>query len=524
MKNQIVVLSDIHIGTNAPTVWYQKELHEPYLATVLDWVIANAPSIRELILLGDVVDFWTYPSDREPPCFEDIIAANSNIFGSHGKLSQVLTALEGNVTYVRGNHDMTITQDDLDKIQNPKGYKIKLSPGDIYYPIAENKKIVCTHGHIYTMFNAPYNNANNPIAPLPLGQFITRAVASMRQKQLKPGQTVADLNDSGDPSGWDIVPGLLKILKDAIPNPIEILTGNEQQAWDTLSSLAKLILNTVANSTGIERTQPIKLALGKETTFAEAETIYENLFSEWREKNHSALLAYKAIMADANGSYMGWFAQQLAFEAEAELVVMGHTHQPISGLENSLINYVNTGFHCPSRTDIGKKHPTFILINVDDFHADIFQVFNNEGTYNIEVSYAQKAKVADGTFSAGDFSCYIIIDNQQGKFDLNLENYEATSGHYVIAPPQKISQGEQVKLWLQDNPGHSGAQGWAKYSYKDEEGILKEIQFAYNCPFTFFNSASCDNANFYTKTADSSWGTLNGVTKLGHPFFVKFVL
>lgn len=56
-KNQIVVLSDIHIGTNAPTVWYQKDFHEPYLIAALDWVISNSLSIKKLFLLGDVVDF-----------------------------------------------------------------------------------------------------------------------------------------------------------------------------------------------------------------------------------------------------------------------------------------------------------------------------------------------------------------------------------------------------------------------------------------------------------------------------------
>ena len=194
-KSKIIALSDIHIGTNAPTVWYQKDVHEPYLVTILDWIIQNASSIQELILLGDVVDLWTYPPDEEPPSFDAIMAANPKLFEPNGKLSQVLTALDGKVTYVRGNHDMTITQEDLDKVQNPKGYKIQLSPEDVYYPLGKgNKKIACTHGHIYTMFNAPYlpdNSASNPIAPLPLGQFITRSVAFLRSKQLQPGQTVA---------------------------------------------------------------------------------------------------------------------------------------------------------------------------------------------------------------------------------------------------------------------------------------------------------------------------------------------
>ncbi|MGL5807153.1 MAG: metallophosphoesterase [Xenococcaceae cyanobacterium] len=522
MKNKIVVLSDIHIGTNTPTVWYQKDIHQPYLLNVLDWTIKNAESIQELIFLGDVVDFWTYPPNQEPPSFDDIINANLDLFGSEGKLSQVLTALQGNVTYVRGNHDITITQEDLAKIQNPQGYKIKFS-GDIYYPIADSKKIVCTHGHLYTMFNAPYESSNNPIAPLPLGQFITRAVAFMRQQKLQPGQTVADLKDSGEPGYDSMVNGLLKSILDVIRDKIS--TGDNQQARDTLSSLAKTILQTTANATGISQTQPIKLAGGKETTFQEAEKIYENLFSEWSAKNNSELTAYKSVMADMNGSYMGWFAQKLAFEVGAELVVMGHTHTPISGLQDSLVNYINTGFSCPAKPDIGKKHPSFVLIDINDCHADVLQVVNNEGTYSIEPCYAAKAKVSDGNISAGDYSSYVIIDNSNGKSDLNLKDYGEESGIYVVVPPQKIARGEIVKFWLQDKPGICGSDGWAKYSCQGSE-----INLTYKCPtvtsllsFSSMNN-NCSGANFYTKSAGNDWSELNKVTTSGHPFCVKFVL
>lgn len=240
-KSKIIALSDIHIGTNAPTVWYQKDVHEPYLVTILDWIIQNASSIQELILLGDVVDLWTYPPDEEPPSFDAIMAANPKLFEPNGKLSQVLTALDGKVTYVRGNHDMTITQEDLDKVQNPKGYKIQLSPEDVYYPLGKgNKKIACTHGHIYTMFNAPYlpdNSASNPIAPLPLGQFITRSVAFLRSKQLQPGQTVAQLEDSGDPDN-------LELLFSALPEVIKAIQNPNLPISD-------IILDTISKATGM---------------------------------------------------------------------------------------------------------------------------------------------------------------------------------------------------------------------------------------------------------------------------------
>ncbi len=513
-KNQIVVLSDIHIGTNAPTVWYQQKYHEPYLATVLDYVIKNASEIKELILLGDVVDFWTYPPDELPPSFDAIMAANPNIFGLNGKLSEVLTALKGNVTYVRGNHDMTITQNDLDKIENPEGYKIKLSPDDIYYPLDNgngDKRIACTHAHLYTMFNAPYTN-NNPVAPLPLGHFITRCVAFKRSNELKgSGKTVAELADSGDPSNLELILHLF----------LELALFLREKKDINEFSLAKTVLRTVANATGVRETQLIKLASGKEIPFGNAVRIYENLLSEWVSQ-HGNLVTYKSVMADKDGSYLGWFAQKQAFQHNTELVVMGHTHKPISGLSESLIQYINTGFSCPSVLDlnIDKKHPTFAIIDVDKCQGNVYQVVKQEKSYRTALFGAEKAKVCDGSLSLGDFSCYVIIDNREGKFDLTRKDYGKNDGDYPVAPPDRIKRGEQVKFWLQDPPRERGSEGWVVY----QQDGGNEIKFTYECPYLFAYSNSCSGANFYTKSGSSDWGGENEVAKRQHPFFVRFVL
>ena len=51
-----VVISDIHIGDNSRTCWYQKTVHEQYLLALMDWIIERAtekdPAIDRLIILG----------------------------------------------------------------------------------------------------------------------------------------------------------------------------------------------------------------------------------------------------------------------------------------------------------------------------------------------------------------------------------------------------------------------------------------------------------------------------------------
>jgi UDP-2,3-diacylglucosamine pyrophosphatase LpxH len=56
---EAVVLSDLHIGNNTNTCWYQASLHEKALVAVLRWIIARQSSVREVILLGDIFDVWS---------------------------------------------------------------------------------------------------------------------------------------------------------------------------------------------------------------------------------------------------------------------------------------------------------------------------------------------------------------------------------------------------------------------------------------------------------------------------------
>jgi UDP-2,3-diacylglucosamine pyrophosphatase LpxH len=499
-KNKIIALSDIHIGTNVPTVWYQKDIHEPYLVKVLDSIIEKASSIRELILLGDVVDFWTYPPDQEPPSFDAIMAENLNIFGPNGKLSEVLTALDGKVTYVRGNHDMTITQEDLDKIQNSKGYKVQLAPEDIYYPLGNsNKKIACTHGHIYTMFNAPYmpaSGASNPIAPLPLGQLITRSVAFMRSNELQVGQTVAQLHDSGDPNAHELEGDALEQVL------LAVFSSLTTDKTDLSPYISETILSTIAKTAKMDERQPIKLGGGKETTIEEGKKIYAGLWSEWQKKEGKAT-ALKSILADAVGDeYLGWFAQKLAQDVGAELVVMGHTHKPISGIVNTPIKYVNTGFNCPSSADLDKKNATFVEIDIEACQAEIFQVSKESQSYSIKTFPPQllenKKELTKGEYtfklnidpnllvdqitkiSTYDRNFVIEVVNLT-KYELQLVGVKNNSGTWDLQTiPPKTNIQQPVNANTQNNTFSLAA----NYRIKDGSGF---IQLAASWPGIGYN-------------------------------------
>src|SRR5262249_30579930 len=125
----------------------------------------------------------------------------------------------------------------------------------------------------------------------------------------------------------------------------------------------------------------------------------------------------KAALAEVDGTYLPWFAQRSALEAGAELVVFGHSHTPIGGLKGGFIDYANTGFECPSRPDLGRKHPTFLEIDLETLKPHLKQVVFSGGSHSIE-DFAGAGTDSIVYGPTMDFSTYVEIDNRSGAADL----------------------------------------------------------------------------------------------------------
>lgn len=503
-KHQAVVVSDVHIGTGAPTVWYQQSVHEPYLKAILNWVIENASSITELILLGDIFDFWTYPPDVKPPSLRDIIAANPNILGRGGLLNQVMTALDGAVTLILGNHDGTISAAELDDLRTEIG-PIKL--GDSVYTLAGSTGLRTTfaHGHTWTMFNAP--DPRSRWGTLPVGHFITRAVAYQMAKQLKPGQTVADLQDQGAPNGLDISKFLHSL------------------SYSSKDSIVRLLLDYISKVTGIDPSMPICMLDGSVSSINEAKEVYADLFDTWAAQYGGEWQATRAAVADQWGEYLAWFAQRLALETGSDLVVFGHTHTPIGGLDPSPVNYVNSGFECPSLPDMPNKGPTFVVIDLDAASPQIFHVNHVDGEYKINYNYHAPSispipPLSINPPSSGrDNSCYCSIYNQSSQPLVLQALPEPTNGTWVVPPPQEVPPASVGRFWLQDKVGASGSEG--SVSYKQGS---KTLEFSFSCPMGVFSNKVSTNAfKFSSRVGSGDWQD-GSVASLGHPLQLKFIV
>ena len=492
-NDHAVILSDVHIGNDAPTCWYQTSVHEPYLVAALNWIVQNAGMFQEVILLGDLVDTWTYPPSVQPPSMADIIAANPNVLGPDGALARVVKAVP-KVTFLLGNHDGTLTPADITALQDSVG------PVELVDPVrvltgTSGARTAFSHGHLWTMFNAPDDRAPWGDS-LPVGHFVTRAFSYMMANRLQPGQTVADLSNMGYPNGFDI--------------------------WQFLSSLgpnmspdiAALLLDYVSTVAQMPESLPVVLPNGATTTVTEAKQIYANLFTRWVQmENGSIQNAARAALADGSGNYLAWFAQRLAIQESADLVVMGHTHTPIGGLTIAPVNYLNSGFECATVPDNPPHLFTFTVVDLEAASAAIMMV--NHGDYAISV--APVAALPSVVLPpAMDYSCYVRILNHTGG-PLTLSGVSAGNGYWVVPPPQTIPAGGRGDAWLQDYAGPHGSDG--TFSYQGGGN------FSVDCPTGIWpNTVSGAGGNFVARSGSGDWGGRGSVPSWGHPLQVIFTV
>lgn len=492
-RSNVIVLSDVHIGSDAPTVWYQRRVHEPYLLAALDWVLRQAADVREVVLLGDLVDVWTYDPSLRPPSMADIIAANPAVLGPDGALAAVVRAVP-KVTMLLGNHDGTLTPDDFQALRDAVG------PIDLVDEVhvlegSTGAKTVFSHGHLWTMFNAP--DERSPWNTLPIGHFVTRAFSYMMARKLAHGQTVADLRDMGYPNGFD----LLSFVRSLSPS--------------SSLDVAGLLLDYVSTASGMPRDLPIVLPDGSVTTLDAAKRVYADLFTRWVAKEQGSLTnALRAALADGSGEYLAWFAQRLAIEHSADLVVFGHTHTPVAGLAISPTDYVNSGFECASVPDNPPKRFTFTVVDLETASASIARV--EPGTY--AVGLANVPRMGSVVLPpAMDFSSYVRIRNDGGE-QMTRTGLTAAHGYWVVPPPASIPPGGYADAWLQDYAGPQGTEGTVTYARGGQT-----LKYAVSCPTGLWsNTASGPGGDFIARSGSGDWQARGAVPRGGHPLQVRF--
>ncbi len=495
---EAVVLSDLHIGDNTRTCWYQTSLHEKALVAVLRWIIARQSSVREVILLGDIFDVWTYPPAVQPPSLDQIRQANPGLFSPSGPVAALVKAFPNRVHLMLGNHDGTLRFDDVAllnaKLQGnlARGEAIQLETCPVRVIRSGTVATAFSHGHHWCMFNSP--DPKSPWAPLPLGHVVSRAIAHAWDRDLPYHKTVADLAGHGN-----------DIVRKAIQKDLGDLWPPRGSRTRIRSELVTRLIAALCKSSGMTATTPIHLPGGGVTKLQDAETAFRDLWSRWAtEREIRDIDADRAATADFWPDHLAWFAQRLAMQARANLVVMGHTHHAVRHLAKSPVDYVNNGYGCVAGPDSVKVPFTFTVIDLRTGKASLYGADLKTAT----IRPASPAVQTPIVWPAKDYSCYARICNDTGS-RLRLAGSQAVHGDWIVPPPSAIEPGAQVDLWLQDEwLGHGG---YGTFTYTG--AVTSALEFEVACPVTSRNrvvspvpdwSSSSDGARWLARSV--AWG------------------
>ncbi|HCT94848.1 MAG: hypothetical protein A2X19_10795 [Bacteroidetes bacterium GWE2_39_28] len=206
-RNMIVVISDIHLGADLAYAECNENLGllEEFLKR-----LKKSPNVKELVIAGDLLDEWfvpatidTYQGKDQADFVKRIAAANKGVIDV---LNSIIKEKKILVTYVPGNHDLTVTEESVRLILPGINQKRDPELGLGTYSPVGIPEIAIEHGHRYNFFCAPDPISNQDIAPgtiTPPGYFFTR-LAALHVAQKKPAAAdivpVVTKNSSGNES------------------------------------------------------------------------------------------------------------------------------------------------------------------------------------------------------------------------------------------------------------------------------------------------------------------------------------
>lgn len=329
-RNMIVAMSDLHLGADLTYAECSKNLGS--LEKLLKQIKA-APNVKELVIAGDMLDEWfvpanvdTYQGKDQADFVKRIAATNKGVIDA---LNSIIKEKKIRVTYVPGNHDLTITAANVESILPGINQARDAELGLGTYSPAAAPKIAIEHGHRYNFFCAPDPISNQDIAPgtiLPPGYFYTRiAVMHVMQEPATPADTppIVTQNTSGDASQKLLYVYWYVWSKALATYPIA-------NKFDE-----KMI---VTNVNGFKGNYAVNDILPYQTTTGGVIDVrfYKGIQDSWTERqtrNHVAIpiSISQAIANSGKASESEFQATNQYFlnqNSDKRIVIFGHTHDP----------------------------------------------------------------------------------------------------------------------------------------------------------------------------------------------------
>jgi len=373
-RNMIVVMSDLHLGADLTYAECNKNLGS--LEKLLKQ-IKVAPNVKELVIAGDMLDEWFVPANvdtyqgRDQTDFVKRIAATNK--GVIDALNSIIGEKKIRVTYVPGNHDLTITAANVESILPGINQARDKEQGLGTYLPVDCSKIAIEHGHRYNFFCAPDPISNQDIAPgtiLPPGYFYTRiAVLYVMQKPVTPADTPP------------------AITKDPLGTASQSLLFTYWYVWSK-ALISYPIANKfdekiiVTNVDGFKGNYAVNDILPYQTTPGGVIDVklYKGIQDSWTQRqilNHVAIPipVSQAIAGSGKASEAELQAQNQYFlnpASDKRIVIFGHTHDPkiiaSTNLSGQKCIYANSGTWIDHNT-VAPTTMSFVVITPQNANA-----------------------------------------------------------------------------------------------------------------------------------------------------------
>jgi UDP-2,3-diacylglucosamine pyrophosphatase LpxH len=376
-RTQIVVISDLHLGID--DAFAETRVNRQPLVDFLGQIRAS-PNVKELVIAGDLIDEWFIPMDYTTPQTEaalaDAVAANNRIV--FDAFNNIIKDGLIKVTYVPGNHDITVTQADIAGIMPGINQAREDVQGLGTYVTGANSEIAIEHGHRYNFFCAPdtlsnRDTVNDPASIIPPGYFFTRiATSSVVEGHPASNNTFPQLTapDETDASQYGYY--LYARTWEAI---LTTLPVNE-------SFTDKVIKTNIDGYTGDFTINDLLPQQNSQTGKIDV-TLYKGIQDNWVERqkiDHVAVTIplKDAILRAADSAFTDVQAKTQYFDRDAtkKIVIFGHTHvvrnQLLTNLHGDGVIYANSGTWIDNAQ--GYPNMTFVVITLPNADSAIESV------------------------------------------------------------------------------------------------------------------------------------------------------
>jgi len=381
-KDKVVVVSDIHLGILDK---YSENLKNRAVFIEFLKRLGNTADVVELVIAGDFLDEWylplTYPAYSDSSEFyRQVVKNNQTVFDE----LNALMAKGVRLTYVPGNHDMTLETEILAQVL-PGINQARDARGMGKHYTGVRDEIVIEHGHRYDVYSAPDSVSNKDVTGdmpsiLPPGYFYARIAASwvlQGKPMIKKDYPEIDKapNPRTDPDQFGAY--LYYRIWSGEMNRITPYERFEDRVID-------IKLNGYNGKYSLKDIYPVVQADGT----ISAPTLFKNYQREWAQIQDNNLVAVKAAFAESvagalDGEYFFKQAKRQYLEnanQKVDVVVFGHTHNPmlrkLPNVEGKY--YVNSG----AWIDHNPSHPaasTFVVVTSDDAqdNAELFEYYGD---------------------------------------------------------------------------------------------------------------------------------------------------